>query len=515
MKKTLVWCMAILLIVSVFSGCSSKTEPAVSQSDQPAEAATEQQAGMPSPIHEVADLAALLAAVPGVQMSDAPSGATDVSYCYIDNQPVIAQIKFVLNGNDYTYRAAAASKEAQADISGVYEPLDKTAIYTVPDADKTGGSFTLKYAAGQVYGLSTWFYEPTMCQYSLYTTTGCDISQSVVNVTQSLLPIAAAAQTEAETATIGVAEGVTVVSVADGELVVNVSNGSTLQFSLAEIGDPGVRAGDIVDIQYTGDLADVPAAVSVTLVQAAVVETQISGTVSVYDKTSVFVQADGGIVYGFVIDANTKFTGESNALKSGNSVTVTYTGDLSNAPLATTIYTSAVSSQPEKKGSSGSDSSDSDSLKNKRLSGIVDALAPNYVTIMTSTGHTFTFGITGDTSISQYYVLEIGAKIRVTYDGYASDSPNAKKISVLEPQTDREPEDVTYTMEGYTSYYGGGSLTISTASGNVQSFTVNGSTRVVNPEFCIANYPVTVTYYGDEGGYKVATRIVFRTPVVY
>ncbi len=511
MRKVMVWCMTIMLVACAFVGCAAKTEEAITQ--QESQTSGEQQTGLANPVHQVADLASLLAAVPGVQMADAPAGSTGVTYSYIDGTPTIAQIEFTFEGNAYTYRAAVATKAAQSDISGVYEQLDKTAIYTVPDDEKAGGTFTLKYATGQVYGLSTWFYEMAACQYSLYTATGCDVSQSIVNVTRMLLPLMDAEVTEAAAATIGVAQGVTVVSTGDGELVVNLSNGNTIQFSLAQVGDPGVRAGDVVDIEYSGDLTSVPEAVSVTLVQAALAETQISGKVSMYDATSVFVQVSGGIVYGFVIDNSTQFTGESNALKMENSITVTYTGDLSNAPLATKIHTTAVSSQPERKGTSGSDSG-SASLEDKRLAGVVSSLGASYVTITTSTGHSFTFGITGSTVISEYYVLQVGAKIRVTYDGYASDSPNAKKINVIAPYSD-DPTPRTYTMEGYTSYYGGGQLVINTASGNVQEFNVNSSTRIVNSEYCISNYPVTVTYYGDEGGWKIATKIVFRTPIVY
>ena len=514
MKKVLTICMAVLLAAVCCLGCGSgKATDAQQAAPAATDAGGEAQAGMPSPIHTCTDLAGLLSAVGGVTMADAPAGASDVSYTYIEGEPVIAQIQFTLDGNDYSYRAVAGL-DAGKEIAGVYEGLAKTAEYVVPDGDKLGGSYTLYYDAGQVYGVAAWNYAPTQCSYTLYTPTGCDVSQSVVNVARALLPVTEAAAPEASDQ-LGIAQSVTVASVGDGQIVVNAEDGSTLQFSTVSLGDPGVRPGDVVDIEYRGDLLDVPEATSVTIVQAYAASTQVSGTVSMFDKKSVFVLASDGMVYGFNIDTNTQYSGQSTTLKNGNTVTITYSGELSGSPLATGIETTAVSAAPVQP-TQETDPGDS-SLQNKRLAGTVtDYSQGYYVTITTSTGHVFTFGITGNTVISEYYVLEVGARIRVTYDGYASNSPNAKKIQVLSLRQDNpDPSPALYTMEGTLNMYASGYLSISTASGNLQEFTLTGDTRLVNVEYCIQNYPVRVTYYGDEGGYKVATKVVFSTPIVY
>lgn len=530
MKRNGITLLALLLAaVMLLVGCGAKknnapTEataviaetPEVIETAADAEAA-ENATQIASPIHEVADYNALLTAVPDVLLADAPKGSTNVTYSYIDGTPVIAQIQFTLDGNEYTYRGAATTREKQTDISGVYDKLDKTAVMVAPDSDELiGGEYELKYAAGSSVGVATWYYEPTECQYCVYTPTGCDVSQGIVTVVKQVMPIASTA-IDVSTPS-GKVEGATVVSAQDGEMIVNTADGKTLQFDLSMFSEMDIKAGDVVDISYYGDLTDWPLALTVEKSAAAAAAsasaTQVSGTVYSYTNTSVYVSTDSGMVYGFVVNADTKFTGQSATLKAGNSVTVTYTGtDLASNVVAATIETTNVVAGKDKNPSGGSSSggsssgSGSTSLENKRLTGYVTYYNGNQLSMQTGSGHEFTFRITSFTSIYGHHNLGIGSRVRVVYDGYASDSPAAKKIEVYSGE-DPNPTPNRHTMNGYLISYSGTSILIDTASGNQHDFTITSSTNIIGGGQ--AGAPLRVTYIGAEDGDKIATKIVFE-----
>lgn len=91
-RKIVTFAMAAVMIM-VFSACGSeKTEIA-------------------DPVHET-DAAGLTEAA-GITL-DAPEGAEDVTYAYIEaaapEENVIAQVQFTLDGKAYTYRAAATDE---------------------------------------------------------------------------------------------------------------------------------------------------------------------------------------------------------------------------------------------------------------------------------------------------------------------------------------------------------------------------------------------------------------------
>ena len=515
MKRTGSTILALLLALTMFIlGCGAKKQDAAepspvaieTQAEAPAGAVEGAQTQLPNPIHEVADYQALLSAVPDVLMSDAPTGATNVTYSYIDGTPAISQIMFTLDGNEYTYRGAAAAENAQTDISGVYDSLEKSTVMVAADLDElSGGEFTIKYSASGNMGLATWYYAPTECQYSVYTPTGCDVSQGIVTVVRQMLPIASVA-IDVSTPS-GSVEGVTVVSAQDGELIVNTADGKTLQFSLVMFLNLDIKSGEVVDISYYGDLNDWPVALSIVKSAKAPAATanQISGTVYAFTNNSVYVSTESGMVYGFMVNSATKYSGQATALKEGNSVVVTYTGaDLATNVTATEINTTAVSADKPKK--SSGQSSGSDSLENKRLTGYVTAYSDYDISMRTGSGHEFMFRITSLTSIYGHYTLGIGSRVRIVYDGYASDSPVAKKIEVYS-DSDPDPAPTRQVMEGYLLSYGGSSILIDTDSGNQHSFAVTSSTKFVGGGQ--AGSPVRITYYGSEDGDKVATKVVF------
>ena len=114
MKRTCLALLACLLALALLGACAKPTEESSASEET---ASSEQMVGMPSPIHEVDTYADLLAAVPGTVLSDAPEGATAVSYNYIDGEPIISQIQFALDGYEYCYRAAQTDEAAQSEAT--------------------------------------------------------------------------------------------------------------------------------------------------------------------------------------------------------------------------------------------------------------------------------------------------------------------------------------------------------------------------------------------------------------
>ena len=111
MKKTFAMLLALAIFASLFAGCAfaeakEETEPV----------------GLANPVHEVTDEELLEET--GFAFQE-PAGCEDVSYCYIEGDPVIAQMTFTLDGRTWTYRLASAAEET--DISGLYYTWKKTA----------------------------------------------------------------------------------------------------------------------------------------------------------------------------------------------------------------------------------------------------------------------------------------------------------------------------------------------------------------------------------------------------
>ena len=521
MKQITTVLLVCLLLCAAMTACAKQAEvippPALVE---PTAAPAEQMVSLPNPLHEVASYSDLLKAQPQTMLSDAPDGSSSVSYCYIDGTPVLSQIIFTYEGNEYTYRAAAVQQAAQTDISGVYDDLNKTKELTVEDNVTLGGKYSLRFAQGSTSGLATWYYLPTGCQYSLWTLTGCDVSQSIEEVVDLLLPIANDANGNPleivfSTPLPAIEEGKvkgTVAGLQPNLLTVQLENNNTLQFMLSNIKDPGVKVGDVVELTYSGNPLDAPEAMTITVVSSTPAATTVSGTVFRFTKQSVFVQTASANIFGFVIDANTAFKGQSTKLKLGNQVTVTYTGELSNAPAATMIETTAVSSDPEPTAAPV----DPEPV-NKSLKGLVTNLTTKRVTIYTDTGHSYTFQRDGATVVTGDYMLEYGARIRVLYDGYASNSPFAKRIDVIAPPDPTPPDPTpyvptTYTITGTIAMSAGNGLAVDGDDGREYSFLLRSPS--VSGDL-IAGYRVRLTYQLESDGTMNATRIEATPPIVY
>ncbi len=498
--------LASLLLLTVFSACTSAGERVASAATEP-EAVQETAAGVISPMTSYKTLQEMLAATPGINMVDAPEGATDVTYNTITggNVSPITQIEFLFEGNDYTYRAAVCATEADMkDISGVYDQLTtQEKVATDPNVTD-GGSYSLQYSDGSTLGLATWFYAPTGCQYSLFTTTGCGADQKIEEVVDYLLPITMALDgtplalpqttlTPDSAKVVGTVEG-TVVSLTENEIVINMDNGNTLTFLMSNIVSVDAVIGDKVSIGYSGSIEEAPEAVTITVTMKS--GAQISGTVTQHDNKTFYVKTATGNVYGFVLTDKTVVSGKATTITNNASVKVSYTGNLVQHP-------SAVAVQIVKAGS------DKDPLVNKTLDGLVTQLNSKSVYIHTNAGHNYKFVLVSSTKYQGDYSIEVGAKIKVTYDGYASKAPNAKIIKVLAPPDPTPPGPVVYKVTGVISQMAGNMIEIASDDGGTYDFLI-GSVTITGDSDCGVGDRATVTYHTESDGSMTATAIYYH-----
>ena len=301
----------------------------------------------------------------------------------------------------------------------------------------------------------------------------------------------------------------TVISVAPNDIIINIGNGSTINFTLSNLPDAGVRVGDEVIIDYEGDVLDSPEATKITITKEAVTNT-LSGTVMVVTEDSVFIQISSKETFGFVLTSQTQFSFAGDPvtppLAVGDQVSITYDGELLNSPTATEIL--VLSAVPDRGNSGGSSKGDDSDQVNKHLTGYVTDMGSDWVTIRTDKNRTWKFYITHHTKITGSYTMEVGAKIRVTYDGYASDSPDAKEIRVVAPRDPTPTPKPTEkkTTSGRVVSWGGMWLQLDTGFGCDTTYASISGDGVVD-------YRADVTYYEDNG-VAYATKIKF-TPVLW
>ena len=306
----------------------------------------------------------------------------------------------------------------------------------------------------------------------------------------------------------------TVISTAPNDIIINVGNGTTINFTLSNLPDSGVRIGDEVTVDYDGDILDSPEATKITIIKEAVTNT-LTGTVMMVTADSVFVQISSMETFGFILTANTTFSFAADPvtppLAVGDQITITYDGDLLNSPTATDITVLvAVPDRGSSGGSSGGSShKDDGDQTNKHLTGYVTDMGSDWVKMRTDKNRTWKFYIGRHTKETGSYTLEVGAKIRVTYDGYASDSPEAKEIRVVAPRdptpTPKPPHKKT--ISGRVVSWGGQWLELDNGFGCDTTYaTISGDGTV--------DARADITYYLDDSGTATATRIKF-TPVLW
>lgn len=183
MKK---WVSLAIVVMMLFTGCVVFAEDI--HVDEDGEL-------LDNPIHEAATLDELLAAVPGVVMSDAPEGSTEVSYAWIHTEPEIAQIQFCYGDDYYTYRAAVTeTPETPADIDGLYLPFD--VAETFDNIFEDGAAFQAYSSSDEDYVVIHWVRPDAKCQYSLFSETAGGDEMRIMEVIEKVFPAGTAEKLE-------------------------------------------------------------------------------------------------------------------------------------------------------------------------------------------------------------------------------------------------------------------------------------------------------------------------------
>ncbi|MEG1525314.1 MAG: hypothetical protein RRZ24_09990 [Clostridia bacterium] len=446
MKKIICGFLSTLLVMTMLIGCNSivsakesihqaTTDNTETQTHEEANQTTNSAENLAT---KYKNLEELLAANPNIRMSDAPAGATGVAYATIGlNGQIIAQIAFTFNNDAYLYHAAACEKEADAkDIADISESFQNNQQRLSERNLTNGGVFNLMYSDDDAKGLATWYYAPTACQYSLYTDTGCGSDQKIEEVVDRIMAVPGYDFEPGQMPAAKIAGTVTgiVASVDGNQIVINLANGNTLVFLMSYLQATQAVLGDEVKIGYSGDVTNHPEAMTIEVTKPA--PTAIGGAIAQFDSTSVYVTISTGNVFGFVLDAKTKITGADNKLKNGDVVMVYYQGTLANLPKATEINIVTVAKDEKK------------IPMDKTLDGWVTKLGTKSFTIQCNNGKTWTFQKNATSKITGDYPFENACKVVVTYDGYASNSPVAKVITVIAPLDPTPPTPVYTTVSG-------------------------------------------------------------------
>lgn len=101
-----------------------------------------------------------------------------------------------------------------------------------------------------------------------------------------------------------------------------------------------LSVGDEVAIVYMGDLSEYPYASVITVSSEAETEPKtstVSGIVTEFTETSVLISIDSATSYRFEMDTNTSITGVAKYLRIGDSVTITFEGDVASTPKASNV----------------------------------------------------------------------------------------------------------------------------------------------------------------------------------
>ena len=430
MKRIFSALLALVMIVSLV-GCAESKSAAPEPTPAP-ESVEQPSAGLPNPVVTVADYAALVSAQPTIKLNIPPQGSENVTYSYINNIPVIAQIAFRYNGADYVYRAAFGGDNN--DISGVYSVLPNVVSARFEPENAAGGPYTLRYDEATGEAVANWNTALSGCRYSLYTDSGYKGESSdfltLVGALYSCTPDARSANG-------------TVNSIQNGTLVVTLEDGRSAVLDCVNVPRMMLEPNDIITFNYVGDLAS--NAYLVSAIKTGVHEEgpTFYGTIELINDDYIFVLTDDNNIFVFNV-ADAKITGKSDVLQEGYTVIIHYTGDLYGEPVATLIeitddapITPVPTAEPIDRSTSGK----------------VTSVAGNYVTV-----NGICFNVSGKI-VSGTPTVGYNATIYFVDYGNGSYVVSSAYFDVPAPQT--------YTTSGtVTSVY--------KANANDWYFTVNG-----------------------------------------
>ncbi|MDO4493387.1 MAG: hypothetical protein Q4C53_05795 [Clostridia bacterium] len=287
-----------------------------------------------------------------------------------------------------------------------------------------------------------------------------------------------------------------VTSVYPNAVTVSNSHGASLTFIVpSNLSVP--ELGTSVSIDYSGDISTQMTAEKIT-VQGTPVRRVIKGSVRSVNGGTVVIETSTGVLESIIVNGTTVVSGADTSVKAGQNVeavvaeVATFMTTAKLAESVTVEKSSAKKEEPKQ---------EEKSLENKTLSGTVTELTGSKISIKTSKGKKWTFKYTNHSYVYGKYDLKKGCKVTITYDGYASDHPVAKKIKTTKAAQEQPEGQTTRKTQGMCNYYGGMSIGL-----------VNGFEADVAYAKHTGSAPhgpgtfVYITYY-TEGGSNYATKI--------
>ncbi len=211
----------------------------------------------------------------------------------------------------------------------------------------------------------------------------------------------------------------TVSDVHDNRVTVT-GNSLTVEFiigSKTEI-DGKLDDGDEVDVVYTGNLSEYPVAKSITVTKEkeAPKQQKVSGIVTDFTSNSIAISIDSAHSYRFSFDAKTKVTGLDKYVKVGDSVTITFTGDVDDAPVAVEINITKKAEEVK-----------------KTLNGTIEAVAKDHIVV--DTGKTAYIIKTDKYTVFTGEKPAKGYKTKVTYYGQLGGKATATIVHCVKDES--------------------------------------------------------------------------------
>ena len=164
-----------------------------------------------------------------------------------------------------------------------------------------------------------------------------------------------------------------VISDVNADRVTVTGNSLTVEF--VKNGDTAVTGemskGDEAEVVYTGNLSEYPVAKSIKVIKEKEEPKQetVSGIVTDFTKDSIAIAIDSSHSYRFQFDSKTQVSGLDKYVKIGDTVTITFAGDVDSKPAASKI-----------------DITKKAEAEKKTLNGTVKAVGNNQIVVDTGKG---------------------------------------------------------------------------------------------------------------------------------
>ncbi len=221
----------------------------------------------------------------------------------------------------------------------------------------------------------------------------------------------------------------TVSDVESYEFVVS-NEGMTVTFtkSASTKLDGKLTKGSEVEVVYDGNLNEYPYAKEITVVEEKKEEElhTINGTIGDFAEDSIQVSVDSAKSYRIKLTMDTKFTGVSKYMHTGDTVKITYTGDLDKDALATEVNIVKLAEKKE---------------ETKKVNGTIKQVTDKYVVLNTDK-NSYIIGTDKDTKYTGDKPKK-GYAAEISYTGNLRNKPLAKSIYCVKKD---EPK-VYYTVK--------------------------------------------------------------------